>query len=1107
MHPCQTINYALRYQKTEFKIMLDGGKNVNDPYVYYINKSIRLNFSLEFHTSSTATPIITECRKHENELSALFHINATNIGFHSISFHSLSFLIHADSSNLKITLTNCQFQRFISLQDGHSSAITDLSVRVLNSRFDNFDNAFSCLREQTCNVLIESSVFIGESNNSKAYLLSSNTSSTFLRQNVFKVGSYQRISLVSCLFSHVTSVFSFVWIHLPRDPVPRFENIDVQQLNISNCTFTSNKLTGANKNRLSDLNRHLVNIKRSAFITNSLFKDNIYDLGAIQLIGPGTKKITHTKFENNTGLRGGALTLSNGIVHVEDCTFIRNKAYLVGAAIYGYGIPASYPFKGLYKSWPLNVNNTIFIENSVHTTGKLDIGAKVNTQRYGTGGAVQLEGVTFRIHNSIFTRNTASSYGGTIYFKNWLEKYKKLSELLNCTIDGTKNDTSLLMGSLIYFDEVYLKITNVKINVVTTNKVQSAVYMICKHVDAMQIDSFRINCPVNYNLQNDVRGGYSIVSYCTACDKGTYSIDGGYDIIHNASNISQSRITCHPCPTGGICHYGLISKDNYWGYEDSKREVEFISCPQLYCCSKDGRKCSSHTSCEKNRKGRICGECVDGYSESVVSTRCVKNRYCGSVLFWIGVSIGSLVYTILILYFGQLSKTVKCICKSILNQVVLKQTVEEYHRQTGTKRNESNADSKISSGLLKILIFFFQIEFLLQVKSSMRKSFKISSFWSDLISSIFNFKPSTQDSSFQICAWENMNAVEKEVIRVAAIFTVFLLLLILFIFSHCWNRFWIRQKKSWSRETPECQLQEPLITIIISDSAAEEEKSPFPLKVKCALLRLILMAYIPLTSVNLKFINCIPINDSMYLFIYGKVKCYHNWWQYLSIFLLVFWVFPFCLSLYLSTDLLKKQKIQPAQFLKTFVFPPLSFYYYYYYSMYIQNRLGHTQIISWSYSDAIERERLLDVFGGSYRPELKKWVGMVIFRKFVLTLVCIFTINPVLRLYILITLLIIFSIVHNRVQPYESKTLNWLESISLSLLILFAAINIYWANSSILDINGNSLLYHLGEVFLYIELVVLVIPVVALVFFLTTAFILYVWQHILKQYRRRFNYP
>jgi hypothetical protein len=218
------------------------------------------------------------------------------------------------------------------------------------------------------------------------------------------------------------------------------------------------------------------------------------------------------------------------------------------------------------------------------------------------------------------------------------------------------------------------------------------------------------------------------------------------------------------------------------------------------------------------------------------------------------------------------------------------------------------------------------------------------------------------------------------------------------------------------------------------------------------------------------------------------VKCYH-WWQYLAASLLSVWIAPFCICLYIAADLLRSSNIGPHQFLKALVFPPLTLYYV------LKKKYCQIENLSGNGGNSatnMERKCMLQVFSGPFKSKFGKWVGMLVLRKFCLSLASVFIINPVLRLYVLLLFLLIFQMIHFSVQPYKSDVLNWLESASLTLLILFTGINLFWAHSFISDITQMPVLHQVGDVFLYIELIVLLSPLLALILILLGAFVVYI---------------
>ena len=147
-----------------------------------------------------------------------------------------------------------------------------------------------------------------------------------------------------------------------------------------------------------------------------------------------------------------------------------------------------------------------------------------------------------------------------------------------------------------------------------------------------------------------------IVFVCDICPLNHYSLAAST----SADQISND-VRCHRCPPGGICNLGIITaKENFWGYRKQFREIRpdcclryrevkvdvirFVQLPLGYGCR--GTKCVDYNSCEVNRMGRLCAQCHEGYSESMVSTKCIPNEECYSKTFWVLAVVLCVVYLI-----------------------------------------------------------------------------------------------------------------------------------------------------------------------------------------------------------------------------------------------------------------------------------------------------------------------------------------------------------------------------------------------------------------------------------------------------------------------------
>lgn len=198
--------------------------------------------------------------------------------------------------------------------------MSKLALHIFDSRFENFDTILKWLdNQQYCNVCFQSSEFIGERNNSKKYLIFSNVSTSLKQQGLDFYLQITKMTLVSCLFLHLVSVF---------------QNTKIDEMYISHSNFSSNQIASINGTKF--LVDNLIYVKSSAYIFNTTFSNTFYSSGAIHICGHGKAQIISSTFENNTAIRGAALSFSGGSAKIIDCKFSRNKAQLMGGAIQGW---------------------------------------------------------------------------------------------------------------------------------------------------------------------------------------------------------------------------------------------------------------------------------------------------------------------------------------------------------------------------------------------------------------------------------------------------------------------------------------------------------------------------------------------------------------------------------------------------------------------------------------------------------------------------------------------------------------------------------------------------------------------------------------------------
>ena len=127
--------------------------------------------------------------------------------------------------------------------------------------------------------------------------------------------------------------------------------------------------------------------------------------------------------------------------------------------------------------------------------------------------------------------------------------------------------------------------------------------------------------------------GYGVVRnelLCRTCDEGTYNLD---------SFPTNECKSCDPAENPGVhCFDGgiFISRGVWIGFENET--IISATCPASLCCDPtDGQYCDyvedQQSLCAMNRDSGsfLCGKCVDGFSESMISANCIE---CGKNVNW-----------------------------------------------------------------------------------------------------------------------------------------------------------------------------------------------------------------------------------------------------------------------------------------------------------------------------------------------------------------------------------------------------------------------------------------------------------------------------------------
>ena len=217
--------------------------------------------------------------------------------------------------------------------------------------------------------------------------------------------------------------------------------------------------------------------------------------------------------------------------------------------------------------------------------------------------------------------------------------------------------------------------------------------------------------------------------------------------------------------------------------------------------------------------------------------------------------------------------------------------------QNGDECPNTTEDGKseaVFPGLMVIIIFFYQINAFYRVQRMPGKSQIFLETAKRILSSVFNLRfDSLFHSDLSWCPFENLKLVSKVFLNMSFILYLFSLLLIMCIASHTCSLHRKRKSifKSFARRLVPCGLQ------------------------------LILLGYTTITSGLFSLLLCQPIHPSkQVLFIDGTIQCYQKW-QFIILLIVICWVAPFPIALFMSSGLLRKEKMTIKMFVLLLVFP------------------------------------------------------------------------------------------------------------------------------------------------------------------------------------------
>ena len=411
------------------------------------------------------------------------------------------------------------------------------------------------------------------------------------------------------------------------------------------------------------------------------------------------------------------------------------------------------------------------------------------------------------------------------------------------------------------------------------------------------------------------------------CPVGTYSINRdsseGFSI--------KNSVQCLPCPPGGNCTSSLSARKNFWGYPMGDK-VHFKFCPQGYCCPTANQSCAYnnrtylHSGCQGNRTGILCGKCKNDFSETLFTTNCLPSKDCTHLWYFI------------IIFICISSFAVFLIRKPPVFEIVLKNLTwflprHSKKNQKGYDSLESHSDAKTnsgsSSGLLKILFYFYQIAGVLTESYYGVSAVLEEDILFPLIS-LLDFKISV-NNDWNICPYPGITALSRTLSQLAAVTATFLSIPAFYLLHSGLNKL--------RKSTPVLPPCGPYLG---------------------ATLEILLLGYSAATGTAMKLRNCVQIQHVSRWFYDAEITC-PQWWQEASLAAIVVFLVPFIFALYFASLQLYQGQISAKIFLLACVFPlPYLFLSFIVYVNKVISKLRFGQEVKCKSSTGADREERIE---------------------------------------------------------------------------------------------------------------------------------------------------
>ena len=570
--------------------------------------------------------------------------------------------------------------------------------------------------------------------------------------------------------------------------------------------------------------------------------------------------------------------------------------------------------------------------------------------------------------------------------------------------------------------------------------------------------------------------------------------------------------------------------------------LSFELCPSLYCCPMSEEGTRNYQSCNLNRVGLLCGDCADGFIFPLIGLGCVAMESCKTgetyAIYLLLPVLLLVLYRYLVSFLlWAIQRTQIKFIDNVDNRFDPGNVNEDNHEDARVRNlpqendEESHlhgkfhgcihrslspqkhqemdpviADDRLEpvepqpdhdeerypnlecwcrdsvQAVLEIMLTFYQISYAMRVRTAFRIKHVVS-LLIDILSIPVTLTLDIRTKLVSLCLVYTTDAISIEFFKVGPLVLCLSIAVMLIVILKTVK--FLRKRYNAMNE----EIGQPLLQYHHIDENTPRFDDDVGMPIELHLQRLYLtlltiITYLPLSLFLLKLINCVSdIQQTYATFIQASVACFSRLSQTVALLVFLFCVVPLPIVLFISTKLLRRFRLTPNQFLLSITFPPLLLFFWL--------RNGSRPVAPFTRNQAATTYHLLQTLDGPYRycggdEEARlSWKPVTMLRCCVISIISVtMGSNNLFGLLIMAVALFVFAIHESKVKPYRSVALNVASSWVWLVLGMMVVINLYWLFTGVVNVEENiedDGLTYLGKIFLFVELLILLLPVILLV--------------------------